>query len=168
MRRAGPPPLGAGTYLLLLCLDQAQVLRVGGLGGHPFPAGHYLYAGSALGPGGLQARLRHHLGFADRPHWHVDYLRQRAALEEVWYSEQTRRREHDWASLTQQLPGAVALVAGFGSSDCRCAAHLVHLEARPRLSAFGALVRRHFPQDAAVRGLGVAVCREEDDHAHIH
>ncbi len=49
-----------GTYALLLKLDRWERITVGKLGTFDFPAGYYLYVGSALGPGGLQARLAHH------------------------------------------------------------------------------------------------------------
>jgi len=49
-----------GTYALLLKLDKQERITVGRLGTFDFPAGYYLYVGSALGPGGLQARLARH------------------------------------------------------------------------------------------------------------
>ena len=47
-----------GTYALLLKLDKQEKITVGKLCTFDFPAGYYLYVGSALGPGGLQARQR--------------------------------------------------------------------------------------------------------------
>jgi Uri superfamily endonuclease len=49
-----------GTYALLLKLDKQERITVGRLGTFGFPAGYYLYVGSALGPGGLRARLARH------------------------------------------------------------------------------------------------------------
>jgi len=69
------------TYLLALWLSRPEIIAVGRLGPHLFPAGWYLYAGSARGPGRVTARVgRHarHVGASKRAHWHVDYLRERA------------------------------------------------------------------------------------------
>lgn len=49
-----------GTYALLLKLDKQERITVGKLGTFDLPAGYYLYVGSALGPGGLRARLTRH------------------------------------------------------------------------------------------------------------
>ena len=46
-----------GAYALVLHLERKEEITVGRLGTFAFPAGYYLYAGSALGPGGLEARL---------------------------------------------------------------------------------------------------------------
>ncbi len=67
-------------YLVKSCIT------VGKFGELVFPAGDYMYLGSAMGPGGLFARLSHHLRVASKPHWHIDWLRQYAALPEIWYT----------------------------------------------------------------------------------
>jgi Uri superfamily endonuclease len=57
-----------GTYALLLKLDKQERITIGKLGTFDFPAGYYLYVGSALGPGGLRARLaRHRRGSESSP-----------------------------------------------------------------------------------------------------
>jgi Uri superfamily endonuclease len=98
-------------------------MRVGSLGRLQLQPGYYVYVGSAFGPGGLRARLQHHARRAARPHWHVDYLRDYARLEVVWY-ESNARRECEWTARIGAMPGAVIPLPGFGSSDCRCGAHL--------------------------------------------
>ncbi len=72
-----------GTYALVLVLDAETAIKVGRLATCLFPAGCYLYAGSALG--GLFPRVRRHIQGGKRLHWHVDYLRQKARPVEVWY-----------------------------------------------------------------------------------
>jgi hypothetical protein len=69
-----------GTYALILALQSSTELQVGCLGRIRFHAPFYLYFGSAFGPGGLQARIEHHLQPARRAHWHIDYLRQAAEV----------------------------------------------------------------------------------------
>jgi Uri superfamily endonuclease len=129
-------PAGKGSYALLLRLEEAERIRIGRLGEWPFAAGHYLYLGSALGPGGLAARLRRHLSPVKRPFWHIDYLRGRTAVVGIWYVEELVRYEHTWAAAAGQLPGATIPVARFGSSDCRCPAHLVYFKERPPIRFF--------------------------------
>ena len=123
-----------GTYALILTLAAPAQLTIGKLGVFDLPAGEYVYMGSARGPGGLRARLRHHLRPAQRPHWHIDYLRTRAVVsggvyvvqEEV--SAESMPLECAWSQALLALPGASVPVAGFGASDCRCGceAHLVN------------------------------------------
>ncbi|HRQ42256.1 MAG TPA: GIY-YIG nuclease family protein [Chloroflexota bacterium] len=124
-------PTDPGSYLLLLHLEQAAWLPIGRLGRWNFDAGYYLYVGSALGPGGLAARLRHHLSPLRRPFWHIDYLRDQAVVTAVWYRENPVRLEHTWATRMAQLPDATIPVPRFGASDCHCAAHLVYLREWP-------------------------------------
>jgi Uri superfamily endonuclease len=134
-----------GTYALLITLDRSRNIYIGRRGRFRFPAGFYLYVGSALGPGGLGGRLERHLRAEKRLHWHVDYLLHArwTRITQVWALEGAARRECDWAWAALQLPGAGLVVPRFGSSDCRCAAHLIGfagLAKPPRLDAFTALV----------------------------
>jgi Uri superfamily endonuclease len=136
------------TYALLLKLDKQERITVGKLGIFDFPAGYYLYVGSALGPGGLRARLaRHRRGSENssqssssqrgkKLHWHIDYLLQRVQLVEVWHVVSEERLECKWSEVAIRLPGAQVPVQGFGSSDCRCPAHLIYFSARPNREQF--------------------------------
>ncbi len=121
-----PLPAGKGSYALLLHLAEPAWIEVGQLGRWPFAAGHYLYLGSALGPGGLAARLRRHLSPVERPFWHIDYLRRQAVVTAVWVQQGPARLECTWATLAAQWPDVTIPVPRFGASDCRCAAHLVY------------------------------------------
>jgi Uri superfamily endonuclease len=123
-----------GTYVLALWLGASRSILVGRLGRHRFPAGWYLYVGSARGTGGLRARLARHqrrLGPDKRAHWHLDYLREYCAWEGAWTRPSEERLECAWAQSLAGLPDACIVVLGFGASDCRCAAHLVHVMALP-------------------------------------
>jgi Uri superfamily endonuclease len=124
-----------GTYALLLELHEPTELQVGNLGRIRFDSRFYLYFGSALGPGGLAARLGHHLQAGRQAHWHIDYLRQAAAVLGAWHTRDTARLECTWAGAASSLPGA-KLVPRFGSSDCLCRSHLIGVRRRPSLSAF--------------------------------
>jgi len=128
-------PVEPGVYAVELWLEAPRVLSIGQLGQIDFPAGTYLYLGSARGPGGLRGRLaRHVLGKGSaRPHWHIDALR-RAAVVSAWAAlvlpagvPAPAGLECRLARLAQGWPGAVLIAPGFGASDCRsgCPAHLV-------------------------------------------
>ncbi len=119
-------PSQPGSYLLGLKLSRPRMLKIGKLCKHRFPAGLYVYAGSAFGPGGIRARLGRHLRGDGRVRWHVDYLR--AVARPVWVAWQVgERTEHDWSSRLLESGVGEVLVPGFGSSDCRCRSHLLRL-----------------------------------------
>jgi Uri superfamily endonuclease len=125
-----------GTYLLLMRLHREVEITVGRLGTFGFPAGFYCYVGSARGPSGIGARVRRHLMRRKRPHWHVDYLLGEAQVTEIWTTASTDRLECVWAQTLLSLPEVTAPVRGFGSSDCRCPAHLFYSVGCLSLRAF--------------------------------
>lgn len=124
-------PAAPGTYLLVLRADAPARVGVGSLGELEVRPGYYLYAGSALGPGGLRARLSRHIAGQGALRWHIDYLRRAVQPVEAWCAAGPLRREHEWAvSLAAAGECRIAL-ARFGASDCRCPAHLFYLPHRP-------------------------------------
>lgn len=123
------PPL-PGSYVLILHLGRDCSIRIGRLGEWGFPAGYYLYLGSARGPGGLRARLGRHLRGPAHLHWHIDYLRRWALPVEVWYVPDDRPVECLWQAALAAA-GLRCPVPGFGSSDCACPAHLFYSPGRP-------------------------------------
>jgi Uri superfamily endonuclease len=125
-----------GTYAIVLSCSCPERVQIGKLGAFKLRRGFYVYVGSALGPGGVRARVAHHEVMAKRPHWHIDYLRLHTQLDQVWYSHGRVRREHRWARIIRALRGASVPIAGFGSSDCRCAAHLFFFTTRPSFQEF--------------------------------
>lgn len=143
-----------GTYALVLHLSRATEIDVGKLGKSIFPAGYYIYVGSALGPGGLAGRLRRHSRSTVSPgwqaKWHVDYLRHYTKTAAVWVMQQSTRREHDWAGAIQELPGVMITMPGFGSSDCSCPAHLFHFPHKPQWDDFQRLLRTRFTSEELV------------------
>ena len=145
----------SGTYVLLLYLATNQTITVGKLGTFDFPMGWYTYIGSAFGPGGLPGRIKHHLYPTAKPHWHIDYLRRRATLKEIWLSPDTVRHEEDWVDLMIDIPGAVILIEGFGASDTGREAHLFYFDLRPALEDFVVGIRSRFPQAKVLRAFGI-------------
>jgi Uri superfamily endonuclease len=129
-------PTQAGTYALVLARRRTGVVPIGRLGSIGLRSGFYVYVGSAFGPGGLAARIRHHRQIAAHPHWHIDYLRAECDLVEVWFATGPGRHEHTWARTMGRMPGALIPMPGFGSSDCECDTHLFRFEAIPSIRAF--------------------------------
>ena len=137
-----PEPL-PGTYALILSSSLDQILSIGRLGQLHVRPGFYVYVGSAFGPGGVKARIAHHARLSRRPHWHIDYLRRVAQLNEIWWTHDPIRREHQWAALFGHMRGSSIPLSRFGSSDCTCASHLYFLPKRPVFSAFQRQWQRH-------------------------
>ena len=73
-----------GTYALILSCASNACIKIGRVGTMQLQRGYYVYLGSALGPGGLRARIAHHQKLSTRPHWHIDYLRAHTRLHSVW------------------------------------------------------------------------------------
>jgi Uri superfamily endonuclease len=116
-----------GTYALILHALAVGEIAIGRLGMLQVRPGWYVYVGSAFGPGGIRGRVGRHLRGGAALHWHIDYLRRLAAVEEVWYTLDPAPQEHAWAQAFASLSGASVPMAGFGSSGCRCPAHLFYL-----------------------------------------
>jgi Uri superfamily endonuclease len=125
------PPPQPGTYLLWF--DVTDTVRFPDLRFRlaTLPPGTYVYIGSALGPGGLQARLRRHTGLGagrqpQRRHWHVDHLTAQVRPAHVGFVASPDRLECAWIAALHAA-GALWAIDGFGSSDCRqgCRTHLL-------------------------------------------
>jgi Uri superfamily endonuclease len=123
-----------GSYALVLRLDGEAEAVVGKLATHRFLPGYYLYLGSALG--GIHSRVRRHVAGGRRLHWHIDYLRQLADVVEVWYMVSSQSLECRWYRAAAGMPEAQVAVAGFGSSGCRCASHLLYFASAPSFEEF--------------------------------
>ena len=125
-----------GTYILLMDAATSLDVTIGAAGILPLRKGCYAYTGSAFGPGGLHARLRHHCWSHARPRWHIDYLRGYVQISEIVFSPNRERLECLWADMLAGLPHSSRPLVGFGASDCHCDAHLFYFPKRPLLAGF--------------------------------
>lgn len=122
MENSGPD---SGCYQLLIKIAADITVRVGALGVCEFPAGGYIYTGSAMK--NFEARVRRHLAASKKLRWHIDYL---LAHSDVSITEVSRfpsefREECNYNRAALDAGGTIP-VAGFGSSDCReCRSHLI-------------------------------------------
>jgi Uri superfamily endonuclease len=122
-----------GHYLLMLRVPAALTARIGARPAVPFAAGWHVYAGSALGSGGLPARLGRHQRAEKRPYWHIDWLLAAAELAAIWARPGATGRECGWVTALVALGGR-RQPPGFGSGDCRCPGHLVWFADEPDLA----------------------------------
>jgi len=138
-----------GTYALILSCTSNARIQIGRLGTMKLQRGYYVYLGSALGSGGLRARIAHHQKLSPRPHWHIDYLRAHTCFHGVWFTYDAKRREHQWVRVVQVMSGAKIPLLGFGASDCDCRSHLYFFKRCPsRISpqrGLEFLIKRHPP-----------------------
>ena len=115
----------SGVYVLVIRVRSGREIEAGALGRLRLRRGYYAYVGRARR--GLSARLRRHRrGEGKRVRWHIDYLLDRACLEEIWVMPLAAGE----CALAAGLEGEGASregLRGFGSSDCRCAGHLLYL-----------------------------------------
>lgn len=118
-----------GIYALVIHLEEPKDIRIGALGTLSFKQGWYIYAGSALGSGGL-SRVSRHIRFYRENYrnakWHVDYLMEAATLQKTICAETEERLE---CVLAQTIGGDCVL--RFGCSDCDCPSHLFYREEEP-------------------------------------
>jgi Uri superfamily endonuclease len=114
------------SYQLEIEIGKPIQIQVGRLGRFMFPAGRYVYTGSAKR--NLEARIERHLRQEKRLHWHIDWLLAEPGVNVV----AVRRSREDECVLNQRVAGTI-VASGFGSSDCHesCGSHLRYLETAP-------------------------------------
>lgn len=108
-----------GSYVLLIELSEEKTVTAGRLGPIDFTRGHYAYAGSAMS--GLYPRIKRHLRAEKKLRWHIDYLLQKARIQDIIICEAEDKIE---CSIARVLERQYDSVPGFGSSDCKCSSHL--------------------------------------------
>ncbi|MGB1110227.1 MAG: GIY-YIG nuclease family protein [Gammaproteobacteria bacterium] len=114
--------MSASSYQLHIRLAESLDLQVGRLGQFRFPAGDYIYTGSAKRH--MEARLARHQRREKPLRWHIDYLTSHSDAV-IQHIERSDRVECEWNQATK---GQI-VAAGFGASDCKsgCGSHLKYL-----------------------------------------
>jgi len=107
------------TYQLVIRVVRPVEGTVGRLGRFTFPAGAYVYTGSAKRA--FEARIARHLRADKTLRWHIDYL---LAAPDATVVEVIRSSTPE-CTLNQIVRGSI-VAPGFGASDCRsgCGSHL--------------------------------------------
>ena len=117
------PAVAPRTYQLFIEVKASVRVSVGRLGTYDFPAGRYVYTGSALR--NFEARITRHLSSSKKMHWHIDYLLAAAGVHVL----EVRRSVEEECAVNRSTRGTIP-VPGFGASDCRtgCGSHLKRLK----------------------------------------
>jgi len=139
-----------GTYALIMRCFQNKLIPVGRLGIVQLENTHYIYVGSAFGPGGVRARVSHHLRKKGSNHWHIDYLTNDCVIESVWYTYDPVKREHLWVETFAKMKDSREPFPGFGASDHRGNSHLYCFQQCPSLDGFRKALLAHQPKHESV------------------
>jgi Uri superfamily endonuclease len=110
------------SYQLVIAVARPVRCAVGRLGVFEFPAGRYVYTGSAKR--NFEARIARHLRQEKALRWHIDFLLAAPGVHVI----RVVRSRRDECVLHRAGRGRV-IVPGFGASDCHegCGAHLKYL-----------------------------------------
>lgn len=150
--RTGPSEV-PGTYVVIYYLPEAATrVRIGALGTFDFPAGYYAYLGSAFTSGGVRKRTHRHLTRRSMKNkWNIDYLKPLCKPVAVWWTNEVRHVEFDWADLLADLPGATVPARRFGGNDNPAAeAHLFRFDRMPSVAEFRRRVGEAMPGHAPI------------------
>ena len=108
-------------YHIKAYLSEDTEITVGKLGTFQFAKGIYVYVGSAKR--NIKARVERHIRMEKKQRWHFDYVRPYMEVMDVRTYPGEEGECGLFARLRQEEEGEIA-VRKFGSSDCRCPAHL--------------------------------------------
>ena len=117
----------SGSYIVMIHLPQDVTTKVGSLGEIHFPAGYYLYVGTAKRA--LTKRMERHMRKHTAVHWHIDYLKGYADRCTAIPIRSSTPLEHELAEAVGRI--ADGCVPSFGSSDCDCPSHLFRFADNP-------------------------------------
>ena len=121
-----------GAYLLVIELSAPCIITLPERPPITLPPGCYGYCGSAYGPGGIRARVGHHLRPKKPARWHIDQLTRTGSV--VDFRLIPGGKECDILQQLNRQAGVGVPIPGFGSTDCAgCPAHLVSLAAHIEL-----------------------------------
>ncbi|NBC29521.1 MAG: DUF123 domain-containing protein [Spirochaetes bacterium] len=140
-----------GVYLLVVERRERLDRQIGAIGRIHFPAGYYVYIGSAKR--GLKARVERHKRRRKKIRWHIDYLTVDADRVRAFPIYTGNDLECSLAGRLHAIAvqsGGEA-VPGFGSSDCKCESHLMRLPSNPMRNELFVNALLDFRHDYALR-----------------
>ena len=120
-----------GVYLLFLNISRDIKIRVGSLGVISFPAGVYVYVGSAQNS--VEARIKRHLKKKKTLRWHIDYLTSSKNVEPIYAVVLPLSRNYECRIAKILQENDSISINDFGVSDCRCRSHLYNIKSSSRL-----------------------------------
>ena len=113
-----------GIYILVLSIQRATKLPIGRLDSTAFEKGIYACVGSAQN--NWEKRVERHCRRTKKRFWHIDYLLgdQSVSILSAYLCEAPRGEE---CRVALAISSIGTPIKGFGSSDCRCASHLLQI-----------------------------------------
>lgn len=121
-----------GIYSLLIHVKESIRIDVGKIGKQYLKKGLYVYVGSATGRGSssIEGRIERHNRKNKKIFWHIDYLLNRNEVRIMFaiFSEADASLECMIVKLAEKYLEIEFPAKGFGSSDCRCSAHLLRIK----------------------------------------
>lgn len=110
------------SYQIHFILEETVVMEIGKLGKFEFPAGKYVYTGSARK--NIEARVSRHLTKRKKLRWHIDYLLATSCARII----KVDLFDREECVVNQETEGKI-LVLRFGAADCRsnCGSHLKYV-----------------------------------------
>jgi sugar fermentation stimulation protein A len=131
--------MNKGVYCLVIRMENTMQIKIGKLGTFKFPSGYYVYTGSAFN--NLKSRVARHFRRDKRKRWHIDYLLEKAEIMHVFTYKTDQRMECKLNNAIFHIPEAIEQVPKFGSSDCKCRAHLAYFTEDPTERISGLIAR---------------------------
>ncbi len=110
-----------GIYALFIRCKGEKTIKIGALGNIFFPAGYYVYIGSAQR--NLQRRIGRHLRKMKKLHWHIDYLLRYTDI--VGFHAVSLPKEYE-ELISLELSKKYGFILNFGSSDSSAPSHLFY------------------------------------------
>lgn len=132
-----------GAYILILHLPAPKSLPIGSLGQVYFPAGYYLYVGSA--EKNLAQRISRHRRRRKKFFWHIDYFLEHAQFYKSLPIRTSLSIECDLARALSKISSWE--IPRFGSSDCSCQSHLLGVKKDPLENPEFISILQHFRMD---------------------
>ncbi len=121
-----------GVYSLLIHVKKSLRIDIGKIGTQHFKKGLYVYVGSATGrgPSSIEGRIERHNKKNKKMFWHIDYLFNRNEVRIICaiFSIADTSLECKIVKLAEKYLEIEFPARGFGSSDCRCPAHLLRIK----------------------------------------
>lgn len=128
LEKAGEICKDRGSYLLILHNEKTFSETIGALGEREFPAGYYVYVGSAMQ--GLEKRINRHKRKTKKTHWHLDYIS--PTHMKIIKAYRIRRQDRLEERLAKELSKiSKHSIPGFGASDTKENSHLFYFSNRP-------------------------------------
>jgi len=137
-----------GVYTLVLRIEKPLRIKIGKLGIGDFKEGIYAYVGSGLGKGAFSVlgRIKRHLERKKNMFWHIDYLLSNESVKilKVFYAKTNLKIECILnKEIKKTFKGKIPM-KGFGSSDCKCKAHLTWLRSKNASKRIEKLMERAY------------------------